>query len=181
MKALARKTISAAILGTAMLGASALAAQPGPPPACSTTADLGIPVISCSGFSEGNLVNVGHKDDAAALLGLIGIMSNGIPIANASISGATTLSFTQALYGLTVIGIHIGGGSDHDGHVKESTAFYKFDAGTTGIHSITTRFDTLSNAGLYKTMAAPVPEPGTYAMLLAGVGLLGAVARRRKT
>lgn len=29
-------------------------------------------------------------------------------------------------------------------------------------------------------MAAPVPEPETYAMLLAGLGLMGAVARRRK-
>jgi hypothetical protein len=29
--------------------------------------------------------------------------------------------------------------------------------------------------------AAPIPEPETYAMLLAGLGLIGAVARRRRT
>jgi hypothetical protein len=28
--------------------------------------------------------------------------------------------------------------------------------------------------------AAPIPEPETYAMLLAGLGLLGIAARRRK-
>lgn len=31
-----------------------------------------------------------------------------------------------------------------------------------------------------KLVAAPVPEPETYAMLLVGLGLMGAVARRRK-
>jgi hypothetical protein len=29
-------------------------------------------------------------------------------------------------------------------------------------------------------LTAPVPEPETYAMLLAGLGLMGAIARRRK-
>ena len=28
---------------------------------------------------------------------------------------------------------------------------------------------------------APIPEPETYALLLAGLGLLGVVARRRKS
>jgi hypothetical protein len=38
----------------------------------------------------------------------------------------------------------------------------------------------LATDGHFVTSAVPVPEPETYAMLLAGLGLLGFVARRRK-
>jgi hypothetical protein len=36
------------------------------------------------------------------------------------------------------------------------------------------------NKGEYKVSVTAVPEPETYAMLLAGLGLMGAVTRRRK-
>jgi hypothetical protein len=41
---------------------------------------------------------------------------------------------------------------------------------------------TSSGAGGYQTSinVTPVPEPGTYAMMLAGLGLMGFIARRRK-
>lgn len=38
----------------------------------------------------------------------------------------------------------------------------------------------LSHATLYAAATPPVPEPETYALLLAGLGVLGFVARRRK-
>jgi hypothetical protein len=37
-----------------------------------------------------------------------------------------------------------------------------------------------TQSGVLTVMAAPVPEPETYAMMLAGLGLLGGMARRKK-
>jgi PEP-CTERM motif len=34
--------------------------------------------------------------------------------------------------------------------------------------------------GYYISAVTPVPEPETYAMMLAGLGLMGTIARRRK-
>lgn len=46
-------------------------------------------------------------------------------------------------------------------------------------------FGTAAIGGIYsgnvQVAAAPIPEPETYAMLLAGMGLLGFIARRRKS
>jgi len=62
-------------------------------------------------------------------------------------------------------------------------ALYKIDGGA-GISSLT--FSTaalgdkgLSHATVYGSPLAAVPEPETYAMLLAGLGVMGFLARRR--
>jgi hypothetical protein len=39
----------------------------------------------------------------------------------------------------------------------------------------------INNHGQVAVISALIPEPETYAMLLAGLGLLGFIARRRKT
>jgi probable HAF family extracellular repeat protein len=39
----------------------------------------------------------------------------------------------------------------------------------------------INNLGQVAAIGSPVPEPETYAMLLAGLSLLGFAARRRKT
>ena len=66
---------------------------------------------------------------------------------------------------------------------------YSATLGTTGFSTIPGSVDTsdafvaytssLGNAGAGNVIYAPVPEPESYAMLLAGLGLMGLLARRR--
>jgi len=99
-------------------------------------------------------------------------------------SKGTTITFNHTMIGETIIGIHSGGVDVVDGTKKGSgTAFYLFDAGTTGITSVSfNNIKGISNATLLGTNlpASAVPEAETYAMMLAGIGMLGLVARRRK-
>ncbi|HEX7987973.1 MAG TPA: PEP-CTERM sorting domain-containing protein [Duganella sp.] len=150
--------------------------------------DISVPGASCIGFLSGNLNgNKPSLTDINLNLAVWGVHLTQ-PVASTSmlsgLSGDNVINFTQQLYGDTIVGIHYGNVMDAQG--KESnnvTAFYRFNAGNgAGLDSFTTRFDSLSNATLYSTGTAPltaVPEPGTYAMMFAGLGLMGLVARRR--
>ncbi len=91
------------------------------------------------------------------------------------------LQFAQPLTGSFVIGLG----------ATNNYALYLYDAGGSGIASIS--FDTqglrqgnsgvpgplLQGAVLYLPQAAPIPEPGAALLLLAGLGVVGFVARRR--
>jgi hypothetical protein len=49
-------------------------------------------------------------------------------------------------------------------------------------HTITVKGKKLNSTGSFAgTVTATVPEPETYAMMLAGLGALGFLARRRKS
>lgn len=89
-----------------------------------------------------------------------------------------TIDFDTVLSGLTVIGIHFGGGSTG----FNGTGFWLLDIpdNTDTITWSSSVQSGISNAGLYLTGGA-VPEPATWAMMIAGFGLTGAAMRRRKT
>ncbi len=93
------------------------------------------------------------------------------------------INFATHLNGTTVFGIHVGGAGDKNG---QGTFFFQFDAGA-GVDSITitnragANNSGLSNAALFWTGVAAVPEPGTWAMMLVGFGAIGASMRRRRS
>jgi cytolysin (calcineurin-like family phosphatase) len=85
----------------------------------------------------------------------------------------------------------ISSGAFSDGYAMESSTYvifldYSYDASGNSWDAVSGQvynvqsgtYDEMSSGG--GTIAA-VPEPETYAMLLAGLGLMGAIAKRRKS
>lgn len=152
---------------------------------CSTAGVFDAPFTysACAGGYAGNVLNnstdgVDSQKDALAALGFdtSGFDFNSFFKID-SLGGADVTSPPAPLMtGTTIFGIHFGGGSV----LGNATAFYKFDAGT---GTTTIPFATNGSSGwvLYQTGGAgAVPEPATWAMMIAGFGLVGATMRRRR-
>jgi hypothetical protein len=86
---------------------------------------------------------------------------------------------------LTVAGVHLPAtsvafaGSNSNGGLGGSFAYLN----SGGVDPLTQSsvWSNISSYNLqYSATIAPVPEPETYAMMLAGLGLIGGIARRRK-
>lgn len=155
--------------------------------ACSM-ADIGLSSGSCVGWGSGNLLGSSPAMDAAAaanlntLLGVNTFTASNLSAAEklGSLSG-NIIDFTDKLYGTTVLGIHAGAAKGAiNGVGYQGTAFYTFDAGTSGLDVLSFNRAGLSSATLYSTGVVPaVPETGTWAMMMIGFGALGFVVRRR--
>lgn len=87
-----------------------------------------------------------------------------------------TTASTYATLGLTT-GTFVATAGDSTARTTADTWLHNLGAGNSGGYTLTA-LTTATNQD--QMMATPVPEPQTYVMLLAGLGLMGFVARRRQ-
>lgn len=148
-----------------------------PPTACSTS-DVSPGANACTGWWSGNINGQSagvYADTLAALKLLDPTITSFTSLAYIpSLNGATVIDFGKVLSGKTIIGIHRGGAGDFR---PDGTAFYMWNNLAT-TSKITNSIPGISNATLYFTSA--VPEPGTWMLMIAGIGLMGWQLRRRR-
>jgi hypothetical protein len=149
---------------------------------CSVT-DITINALDCRGFYGSQLLSGNPSDTAVQIEALdeLGFAWDGSTVFNlqSGLGGATTINFATPLVGLTYIGVHYGGGTGSPTpNGGDTTVFYSLDAGD-GISSLMLAYGSSSDVKVYSTTPA-VPEPETYALMLAGLGVVGFMARRRK-
>lgn len=189
------KTLSISILaaGAALVAfsAPAVAAPPQPLPVpnpitCQLSDVTG--AIACAGYYPGNIFSSSSADEgtqstALTYLGFVGspdfttiyAPGSGYKVDFSGITTDQSVSFpaVSTLFGTTFIGVHWGG---------NQSAIYKLNL-TTPVSSVTIKGlnpGGLSNAVLFGT-ETPVPEPTTWALMIAGLGAVGMSMRRRKT
>lgn len=186
-QALAPLALLSALLAAPM---SAQAAAPAPAvmPACSFGDLSGVTVTACTGYIQGNLLKGSSGDTVSASiasqLAALGVANpaNALYIEKIpSLAGLYTVDFSTPLAGDTVIGLHLGGGSNKFGANIPSggTAFYRFKAGA-NLDSFALAANLSSASGVAVFQTSAVPEPETFALMLAGLMGVGFVARRRR-
>lgn len=173
--------LSASLAAVACIATPSNAATP---IKCSNS-DITPTALDCRGFVFGNAIGSESSETLLAELGYFGAAKPGIETL-VELSGLTTIDFSTLLFGETIIGVHYGNGDgspgNPDGPVKgdgDDTAFYKFDAGATGLDTFTLNYGASSNVRLYKTGVGAVPEPAAWMLMLLGMTGVGFAMRRK--
>jgi hypothetical protein len=178
--------LAAALIAAAAPGHAALVSSG---VTCKAT-DVSPTASACRGWYKGNLLDFGktgpknsasfkNQQDAMQALASLGFSWNGMVIIEnlGSISNTGGLiDFTGFMSGKTVIAIHRGNAGDKSG---SSTAFFMWN-NLKPKDKITLNLGGLSSSNLYLTTFSQVPEPGTWVLMIAGVGLIGWQLRRRR-
>ena len=180
-----------ATCGSVFTSSEALAAAQVVGPAATvspcTNFTFNVAITACAGGYQGNLLQ-SSVTDSAALAALVALGAPGSgnyidPKLQNLNANTGEINFATSLTGMTVFGIHVGAAGDKNG---QGTFFFQFDGGAAGIDKILissragANNSGLSNAALFKTGVAAVPEPGTWAMMLVGFGAIGVSMRRRR-
>jgi hypothetical protein len=148
-----------------------------------TTSQIFPNADKCTGWYSGNLNGVsgpvlGDTLDALKALDPTITSINVIEYlpSLADVGDGKTIDFAGIMSGKTIIGIHKGGGGNYQG---SGTAFFLWN-NLTPTDKFTLNLNGLSNATLYMTTFSDVPEPGTWMLMILGVGLVGWQLRRRR-
>jgi autotransporter-associated beta strand protein len=121
--------------------------------------------LSHAGTQGQSFASLSLTDDSSVRLGGSSLTFGAL----GSVVSGKTLSFTEAASGAYAFRL-LGDVSADTNFLALLSAIHINGAGATYAYD-----------GTYTTVLAAVPEPSTYAMLFVGLGLMGVVARRRRT
>jgi hypothetical protein len=135
---------------------------------------------SCAGWVDKNILGNSASQIAQVqeALAILGFNWDGVTVIKNIGSGnsAGVIDFGVKMSGLTIIGVHRGGNGDGT-DPGNATAFFRWD-NLSQTDKIQLNISGLSGHTLYTTTV--VPEPATWLLMIAGIGLMGWQLRRRR-